>query len=85
MICHSTTLRQTILDRLHSNWSNLLVNKLEKNRNEIVFGFNQNKEDVFIANPFKDKNDNYNNNGVKDGNSMILLEEISASLKELKF
>lgn len=85
MICHSATLRQTILDRLHSNWSNLLVNKLEKNRNEIVFGFNKIKEDLFIANPFKDKNDNYNNNGVKDGNSMILLEEVSASLKELKF
>jgi hypothetical protein len=85
MICHSPTLKQTILDRLHSNWSNLLVNKLEKNRNEIVFAFNQKKDDLFIANAFKDKNGNYNNNGVKDGNSMILLEEVSNSLKELKF
>ena len=61
----------------------MLINKLEKNRNEILFCSQQPKDQLFQKNAFKDKNDKNNNNS-KNGDVMKMLEDVASHLKELK-
>jgi spermidine synthase len=83
MICNDLKVRDATLRDLHSIWPNMLVNKLEKNRNEIIFAFDQPRDKLFQKNPFQDKNNN--NDKAKSGNALLLLEEVSNHIKEIKF
>jgi hypothetical protein len=81
LICLNETLKNEILNRIKLNWKNLFVNKLPKNRNEILFCCNQEYEEMFVKNAFNEKNENPNN---KDGHSMNLFSEISKTFKKLE-
>ena len=83
MICNDLKVRDATLRDLHSIWPNMLVNKLEKNRNEIIFAFTQPRDKLFQKNSFQDKNNN--NDKAKSGNALLLLEEVSNYIKEIKF
>jgi len=77
MICLKENVRQMICERVKSVWSEVLVNKLEKNRNEVLFCMNGERSDIFCADLYEKKTS-------KDGNSLLLLQEVSTKLKELK-
>ena len=82
MICLKESLKKTILDRLSTVWKKMYLNKLDKNRNEVLFCLNNTKtEEVFSKNPYIGKSHNVNS----DGNTMLLLQEISDKLREMKF
>jgi hypothetical protein len=81
MICLKETLQQSILKTLHTVWSNVFLNKLDKNRNEVLFCFDNYKSEIFQENAFQNKSINSN----ADGNTLLLLGEISNKLKEIKF
>ncbi len=85
-ICHSPTLKQSIMDSLHTLWPHMYANKLSKAFNEILFCSNKSKEQLLRKEPFSnnDSNNNYNKE-LKSGNSILLFEEVSNYLKELKF
>ena len=91
MICNDLTLRDATLRDLHSIWPHMLVNKLEKNRNEILFCSEQHRDQLFQKSAFKDKSDKNNNNSKNKGSDktsdevMKMLEEVAGHLKELKF
>ena len=57
MICNDSSLRDSTLHDLKSIWPHMLINKLEKNRNEILFCSQQPKDQLFQKNAIKDKND----------------------------
>ena len=83
MICLKKSLRDSILERLKTIWPYVFLNKLEKNRNEVIFGMKASKEDMFIEKfssrlTKSDKNNNIN------GNTLLFLEDISNKLKEIK-
>ena len=83
MICLKKSLKESILNRLNNVWTHVYLNKLEKNRNEVIFCTMNTKEQVFTdklsnQNLFNDKNNN------KNGNSILFLEEISNKLTQLK-
>ena len=81
MICLSSTLKQNILDRLNSIWPNVFLNKLEKNRNEVLFCTKASKREIFLEKPCADQK---SLNQIGDGNTILMLEEIACSLKEIK-
>jgi hypothetical protein len=83
MICNDSKVRESSLRDLNSIWPHMLINKLEKNRNEIIFASHMSRDKLFQKNCFQDKNNNKNN--AKNGNALLLLEEVSNYLKELKF
>ena len=81
MICLKKSVKDTILERLNVVWPHTFLNKLEKNRNEVVFCMQIKKEEMFIeklsTRAPKDKNNN------KIGSTLSFLEEISIKLKEI--
>ncbi len=85
MICLKSSLKNTIVQRLNAIWPHVFINKLEKNRNEVLFCMKKPKQEMFVE-KFSNhlvKNDKNNNNN-KNGNTIILLEDISDKLKEIK-
>jgi hypothetical protein len=89
MICLKSSLKDTIIQRLNGVWPHVFLNKLEKNRNEILFCMNKSKEEMFVekfSTHYSARNDKNNNNSssIKTGNTMLFLEEISEKLKEIK-
>jgi len=82
MICNDSKVRESSLRDLNSIWPNMLINKLEKSRNEIIFAFHEPRDKLFQKNCFQDKNNNKSNG--KNGNSLLLLEEVSNHIRELK-
>lgn len=84
MICLKNTLRESILKRLNTIWPNIFLNKLEKNRNEVIFCMQASKEEMFseaLLSTRLAKNDKNNN---FSGNTLLFLEDISKKLKEIK-
>lgn len=81
MICLKESLKETIIDRLSSVWKTIFLNKLDKNRNEVLFCINNSKDEIFSKNPYVGKSRNANT----DGNTMLLLQEISNKLRMMKF
>lgn len=84
MICLKNTLRESILKRLNTIWPNIFLNKLEKNRNEVIFCMQASKEEMFseaLLSTCLAKNDKNNN---FSGNTLLFLEDISKKLKEIK-
>jgi len=81
MICLKESLKETIIDRLSSVWKSIFLNKLDKNRNEVLFCINNSRDEIFSKNPYIGKSRNANT----DGNTMLLLQEISDKLRQIKF
>lgn len=78
MICRNEALRKDILANLKSIWPKIFVNKLKKNRNEIIFSLTD-------SSFFKDVNNNsheclkkYSNNKIKKQ-----FEEVIKNLREI--
>ena len=83
LLCHNAALKKSILSRLHDTWQHIYSNKMSKHFNEIVFCCDEPKESQLRRDPFTDKNENYNV-ALKSGNSILIFEEISNHLSELK-
>ena len=86
MICLKSSLKDAILQRINGIWPHVFINKLDKNRNEVLFCMKTGKQEMFVE-KFSNhlaKNDKNNNNN-KNGNTMLFLEDISEKLKEIKF
>lgn len=80
MLCLNDTLRKSILQKLNSKWTHLFSNKLPKNRNEILFCSDLDRNALFLPKPFTENNYNLNNN---NGTAMALLNDISKTFKEI--
>ncbi|CAF0861776.1 unnamed protein product [Brachionus calyciflorus] len=80
LLCLSETIRKSVLEKLGSFWPHLYSNKLPKNRNEILFCSNLDKNSLFLKNSFTEKNDNLNS---KDGHAMCLLNDVAGTFKEV--
>lgn len=80
LLCLSEQIRKSVIDKLALLWPHIFSNKLQKNRNEILFCSKLDRNSLFVKNPFNGKNENLNSN---DGHSMSLLNEVARTLKEL--
>ena len=93
MICNDKQLRKTLLEKVQRVWPNIQINKLPKNRNEILFCSEKKSTDLYIKNPFtlpsaKNKEATITNSvfvdKMPDRKALELLEEVSSSLIDLK-
>lgn len=80
MICLKESLKSTIVERLNSVWKTILLNKLDKNRNEVLFCINNSSSEIFSSSVYAEKSQNTKT----DGNTMLLLQDVANQLKELK-
>ena len=81
MICLREALKQSILTSLHTIWPHIYLNKLEKNRNEVLFCSSSSRNELYLENPYSEKPADINT----DGNTMLLLDEVFNKVKEIKF
>ena len=81
MICLREALKQSILTSLYTIWPHIYLNKLEKNRNEVLFCSSSSKSELYLENPYSEKPTDINT----DGNTMLLLDEVFNKVKEIKF
>lgn len=83
LLCLRDTLKAEIFARLNSVWKNIFVNKLPKNRNEIVFCSDQEFDGLFFKNAFSPAEKKNLNPNRTDGSSMDFLSDIYKSFKKL--
>jgi hypothetical protein len=84
-MCSKDSLKEEIINRLHTLWSTIFSSKFKKYRNEVFVCSNETRDSMFrIKNPFKDKNDNieFSNLNLNSGNLAEYWEEISKNLKD---
>ena len=95
MICNDKSLRKTLLEKLQRTWPNIQVNKLPKNRNEILFCSDKKSTELYVKNPFNlpsTKNKDAASaptisvfgDKTPDRKALEMLEEVSSSLVDLK-
>ncbi len=82
LICLNENLRTEILSKLSKKWKHVFVNKLKKNRNEIIFCSDQPNEHLFVKNALQQKQNKQT--GPENENVMKLFEQIQSNFKELK-
>ena len=80
LICHNPTLKESIMSRFEQLWNYGYMIKF--NLNEILFYSNTNREKILRAEPFSNKNENFNKN--LKGNSILMFEQVINNLKDLK-
>lgn len=82
MICNDKQLRKTLLEKLQRTWPNIQVNKLPKNRNEILFCSEKKSVELYAKSPFAQPK--AFGDKTPDRKALEMLEEVSASLADLK-